>query len=516
MPYLKIIQGTEKDMLGKVTLDFSNDAKFIIGRNVTNNLVLSKNIKCSRQHAEIFKKIITSESQIPQEEYFIRDLNSKNGTFLNNNKIQPTPENEGEKLVDGMIITIGDSSFVFATTKIADDIVTEEVKQIKSVSEEEEEEIGNSTVEIELNEEKQKEHPADFIGKKLSSKQLTYIYEIARIIASEKIVQPLLERVLKFTTNITHSNSGYIILLENKTDKISFLATYPKEIAANPQDISKTIVKRVVQYTRPILTSDALLDGRFSQSDSIISGDIRSVICAPLIKMPSYDGVLYLKNNSLENTFNENDLEIASAIAIQTGLAMISISASDKSKRMLIAMAKVLVSTVEMKDLSIQGHSERVTNYASAIARRLGMNHHEISQVQLAALLHDTGKIAATSTAKEEHIYAAERLLSQIPDLGEIILAVKYHHERVDGKGFPYHITNIPLITKIISAANILDNLVSHGGIKGTGLSIKEALSEIQEQSNKEFDPLIVNALISCFNDGSLFKSTQLFEDLLQ
>lgn len=515
MPYLKIIQGTEKDMLGKVTLDLSNDKKFIIGRNVNNNLVLSKNIKCSRQHAEIFKKIIPSESQPPQEEYFIRDMNSKNGTVLNNKRIKPTPE--GEKLVDGMIITIGDSSFVFATTQIADDIVAEEVevKQIKSVSEEEEE-IGNATVEIELNDEEQKKHPADFIGKKLSSKQLTYIYEIARIIAAEKSVQPLLERVLKFTTNTTHSNSGYITLLENKTNKISFLANYPKEPAANPQDISKTIVKRVVQYTRPILTSDAMLDGRFSQSDSIVSGDVRSVICVPLIKMPSYDGVLYLKNNSIENPFNEDDLEIASAIGIQTGLAMVSIFASNKSKRILMSMVKVLISTVEMKDLTIQGHSERVANYASAIARRLGMNPHEISQVQLAALLHDIGKISDTSTAKEEHIYAAERLLSQIPDLGEIVLAVKYHHERVDGKGFPYHITNIPLITKIISATNILDNLVSHGGVKGTGLSIKEALSEIQEQSNKEFDPLIVNTLISCFNDGSLFKSTQLFEDSLQ
>ncbi|MFH1230316.1 MAG: HD domain-containing phosphohydrolase [Planctomycetota bacterium] len=513
MSYLKMIRGSEKDIIGEVTLDFPNDKKFIIGRDVTNNLVLSKNIKCSRHHAEISKKIITGESQPHYEEYFIRDLNSRNGTFLNGKRIQPTPE--GEKLIGGTIIIIGDSSFEFVTPEPADDSVTEEVEQIKPVGEDREE-IGGETVEIKLDEKEEQKHRADFIGKKISSKQLTYIYEISRIIALEKSIQPLMDRILKFTADITHSNLGYITLLEKKTDRISFLATYPKELAAKPQNISRTIVKRVVQYTRPILTSDAMLDGRFSQSDSVMSGDTRSVICVPLIKMPSYDGVLYLKNNSTNNPFTENDLEITSAIAIQTSLAMISISASNKSKRILMSMVKVLVSTVEMKDLSIQGHSERVANYSSAIAHRLGMTPHEISQVQLAALLHDIGKIAATSTAKEEHIYAAEKLLSQIPDVEEIIPAVKYHHERIDGNGFPFHITNIPLIAKIISAANVLDNLVSHGGVKRIGLSIKEAVGEIQEESNKEFDPIVVNALIACFNDGSLFKSTKLFEDFLQ
>jgi HD-GYP domain-containing protein (c-di-GMP phosphodiesterase class II) len=499
-----MVHGPDKNLIGLVNLEFISGNKFIIGRDANSNLVLNGDVKCSRHHTEIFTK---------NNEYFIRDMNSRNGTVVNGTKLKPTPEGQGEKLINGTTLIIGGSSFEF----IAEESDTAPQEQVKFTPPDEKESstVSGDTVEINLDQEEEKKHGANFIGKKLSSKHLTNIYEIARIIATEKSLIPMVERIIKFAVTATHAKMGYLILLEKKTDKISAMATYPKELASQLAKVSKTIVKRVIQYTRPILTSDAMLDGRFSASDSIASGDIRSAICVPVIKMPSYDAVLYLENTSLDKPFNEDDLEVASAIGIQAGLAMVSIMASDKSKRILMSMVKVLVSSVEMKDMSIQGHSERVANYSSAIAHHLGMTAYEISQVQLAGLLHDIGKLAATSTAKEEHIYAAEKLLSQIPDLGDILPAIKYHHERIDGKGFPYQITDMPLIAKIVSVSNNLDNLVTRGGVKGIGLPIRDALTEIEHQSGKEFDPAVVNALIASYNDGSLFKSTKLFEDSL-
>lgn len=504
MPFLKMVRGPEKDIIGRVKLEFIGGNKFIIGRDISSSLILNDNIKCSRHHVEIFTK---------GSEYYIRDLNSRNGTVVNGTKIKPAPEGEGDKLINGTTITIGSNTFEF----IADEPDAGSGEQVKFAPPDEKESssIGGDTVEINLDEDAEKKHGANFIGKKLSSKHLTNIYEIARIIATEKNLIPMVKRIVKFAVEATHAGTAYLLLLEKKTDKISSMSAWPKELTGQIPNVSKTIVKRVIQYTRPILTSDAMLDGRFSTSDSIAEGDIRSAICVPVMKMPSYDAVLYLENTSLDKPFNEDDLEIASAIGIQTGLAMISIMASDKSKRILMSMVKVLVSSVEMKDMSIQGHSERVANYASAIAQHLGLTLYEISHVQLAALLHDIGKLAAISTAREEHVYAAEKLLSQIPDLGEVLPAIKYHHERLDGKGFPYQITDMPLIARIISVSNTLDKLVSHGGVKGIGLPIRDALTEIEQQSGKEFDPKVVNALIATYNDGSLFKSTNLFEDSL-
>ena len=537
MPYLKPINGYAKE----VPLNIIAGKKFLIGREVTNGLALPEDTRCSRAHAEIFKKTVNNV-----ETYFVRDLKSTNGTFLNTKKLSPTPEGVGEKLTPGAKIIFGNTIFEFMADapKAAPSAKTEQPAKIPSAVQvtapaqpapakketapqpadvkipeptitEQQSLSKTDTVEIKLDDLAEQKHHADFIGKRISSKHLTHIYEVSRIISSEKTLNSLMDKVLDFIINTTKAKFGYIILLDKHTDKITLLAAFPRDLASKTPRISKTIVKRVTEYTRPILTSDAMLDSRFTASASIATGSINSVICVPLIKMTEYDGVMYL-DSSVSKPFTEEDLEIASAVAIQAGLAMISISASDKSKRILMSMVKVLVSTVEMRDMSMQGHSERVANYSSAMAKKLGLTPHEISQVQLAAFLHDIGKIAATSTAKEEHIYAAEKLLSQIPDLGEVIPAIKFHHERFDGQGFPYRITNIPLIARIISAANALDNMVTRGGIKSMGMSVKDAVTEIESQKGKEFDPAVVNALIASYNDSSLFKSTRLFEELLQ
>jgi pSer/pThr/pTyr-binding forkhead associated (FHA) protein len=511
MAYLKIFfptgqEGADKGIIKQIPL--KSGGKFIIGRAPNNNLVLSNDNRCSRHHSEIFKK---------EEWYFIRDLKSRNGTIVNGNKIQPTGEGEGEKLVSGSIINIGNSSFEFVLDE--DSAVKEdEIAPVGQVTSEKEvrfigpsptgqadERVLTETVEIKLDEEEEAKHQADFIGKKVTSKYLSNVYEIARIISSERTIGSLLDKVLKFIVGPVKLDAGYIILVEKNRDKITFLGRHPKDQSARMPRISKTIIKRVIQYTRPILTADP---------ETLGTTDVSSVICVPLIKMANYDGILYLETTDKEKQFSQEDLEITSTIAIQTGLAMISISASDRARKMLMSMVKMLVSIVEMQDLSMQGHSERVANYALAISMHLGMSIPQLHQVQLSALLHDIGKIISTSTAKEEHIYSAEKLLSQIPDLGEVLPAIKYHHERLDGTGFPYQIKdkNVPLLARIVSVANVLDNLIISSGKKGTGLPVSEAISEIEQQSGKGFDPAVVNALITSHNDGSLFKSAKPFE----
>ncbi|MDI6787192.1 MAG: FHA domain-containing protein, partial [Planctomycetota bacterium] len=496
MSYLKIISGKSPEDTKYITLPACPDAsfgtadrdipegkKFVIGRESDCDLSLSDNAKCSRHHSEIFTKLNLAGSV----EYFIRDLNSKNGTIVNGMKIPSSPD--GEKLISGSIITIGSCSFAFIKEEIPESIPDSSRKFVPTGDET----IGTDTIEIQLDTEEEKKHRADFVGKKAVSRHLSTVYEIARIIASEKSSQVLLERIINSLSPIATATTGYIIFIDKKTEKLSIHASYPKEPAPQRPLISKTIIKRAIQYTRPILTSDATGG----------TGNIRSVICAPLIKMPKYDGVMYLEKLS-SNPFTQEDLEIVSIIGIQSGLAMVSFSATERAKRLLVSMVKALVLAVEMKDLSIQGHSERVANYASILAQHMGMNAHDVSQVQLSALLHDIGKIATASTAKEEHIYAGEKLLAQIPELGEIIPAVKYHHERVDGKGFPYQITDIPQIAKIVAVANTLDNLIVQGGEKGVGLPPKDvalgnpeatlqvrlrrAIAEIERQSGKESD----------------------------
>ena len=219
MPSLKLVNGPDKKLINQVKLEFPGGNKFIIGRDAKNSLVLNGDVKCSRHHVEIFAK---------DNSYFIRDLNSRNGTLVNGLKIKPTPEGEGEKLINGTSIAIGNSYFEFIAEE--SDAPPQEQVKFAPPNEKEGSSIGGDTVEINLDEEAEKKHGANFIGKKLSSKHLTNIYEIARIIATEKSLIPMVERIVKFTATATRAKTAYLVLLEKKTDKISSMAAWPKEL----------------------------------------------------------------------------------------------------------------------------------------------------------------------------------------------------------------------------------------------------------------------------------------------
>ena len=158
MPSLKMIHGPDKNLIGLVKIEFIGGNKFIIGRDAKNNLVLNSDIKCSRHHTEIFTK---------NNEYFIRDLNSRNGTVLNGTKLKPTPDGQGEKLISGTTLVVGGSTFEF-TADESDPAPQEQVKFTPAPPDEKEgSSIGGDTVEIKLDEEEEKKHGANFIGRKI-------------------------------------------------------------------------------------------------------------------------------------------------------------------------------------------------------------------------------------------------------------------------------------------------------------------------------------------------------------
>ncbi|MCK5579493.1 MAG: HD domain-containing protein, partial [Planctomycetes bacterium] len=142
-------------------------------------------------------------------------------------------------------------------------------------------------------------------------------------------------------------------------------------------------------------------------------------------------------------------------------------------------------------------------------------------QIQLASLLHDIGKLALSETDlknkknRGKHIQLGEKILSKMNGVQEIMPGIKYHHEKVDGTGFPGKLKGdqIPLMAKIIAVANVFDHLIAHGGLKGEGLPVNETVEEIAKQGGTEFDSPVADALKKCHQAGTLFKTFNFFEN---
>lgn len=168
-------------------------------------------------------------------------------------------------------------------------------------------------------------------------------------------------------------------------------------------------------------------------------------------------------------------------------------------------------SAVELKDAYTGGHGRRVAEYAGRIAVMLEMDTAEVETIRQAALLHDLGKIGIPDAiltkpgalTQEEtamiraHPVKAAHILDDIPALRHLIPAVRHHHERYDGAGYPYGLrgAEILLTARIIAVADVLDALTSDRSYR-RALPLQATLAVVRADAGKAFDPDVVRVVM--------------------
>ncbi|KAF0092581.1 MAG: diguanylate cyclase with GAF sensor [Fusobacteria bacterium] len=167
-----------------------------------------------------------------------------------------------------------------------------------------------------------------------------------------------------------------------------------------------------------------------------------------------------------------------------------------------------LMAAIDAKDHYTFNHSDNVAKYAVDLAKELKLNQVTVEHIRQAALLHDIGKISIAESVlnktgrlnNEEfeimkgHVEASINIIRHLPSLDYVIPAVLGHHERYDGKGYPRRIAgeDIPLTARILCIADSFDAMISVRCYKPE-MSIKDALRIIDEESGKQFDPMLVH-----------------------
>lgn len=186
----------------------------------------------------------------------------------------------------------------------------------------------------------------------------------------------------------------------------------------------------------------------------------------------------------------------------------------------LIKFVRVLTGVIDEVDPYTHKHSESVANIAERIARALQLPKRDVETIKLAGLLHDLGKIKMEHrelllkptklTPQEklsmcEHAVAGARMAAQVPSLKEASEIVMAHHERMDGSGYPDGLPGdrIPLGARIIMVADAFDAMTTDR-VYRKALPRHRALDELKRFSGTQFDPLIVDCLVSLVNRGGL------------
>ncbi len=184
-----------------------------------------------------------------------------------------------------------------------------------------------------------------------------------------------------------------------------------------------------------------------------------------------------------------------------------------------LATVEALAAMVDAKDAYTRGHSGRVAAYAAAIAVALGLSEGDVARIHQAGVLHDVGKIGvpdaillkpAGLTTEEfavikEHPVIGERILRGLPFLQEILPAVRHHHERWDGRGYPDGLAGdaIPPDAAILAVADSFDAMTSSRTYR-MALPASEAIRRVREGAGAQYDPRLVAAFDRALADGTL------------
>jgi len=166
---------------------------------------------------------------------------------------------------------------------------------------------------------------------------------------------------------------------------------------------------------------------------------------------------------------------------------------------------------LDLRDLGTGVHSTRLAEWAVRVARKLGIAETDLYQIEVAALLHDIGKIGIPDSIlkKEGRLTDEERMLMNkhpeyswsilrlFPGLDKASLYALHHHESYDGRGYPGGLkgSEIPIGSRIVSVIDAYDAMISNRCYR-KGFPHEEAMRRLLADAGSQFDPIVVNAFL--------------------
>lgn len=277
-------------------------------------------------------------------------------------------------------------------------------------------------------------------------------------------------------------------------------------------NIIKTGIGSQTEITLPSTGKSMLVNSSAIISNEEVIGVLHSVMDIPGIKKED-DGLAELVDIYASSINEMKTRELRAQKGRDAFLNMLEdINESYKElEELFLKLIIVMVNALDAKSPWTKGHSERVSIYAELIAQELLLDADDIKNVKLAGLLHDIGKIGTYDyllnkpgrLTKDEfeiikhHPVQGAEILKHIKQFKELIPFIKYHHEKLDGKGYPNKLkgSRIPLGARILHVADSFDSMTSDRPYRpAPGLDY--ALSELNKFKGTQFDKEVVDAFL--------------------
>ena len=473
------LRGISGEVKGQV---WETESVLRAGRLASLEIVLDDS-SVSRRHAEV---------RFGDEGWFVRDLKSTNGTYVNGVRIGP-----GEhSLRPRDIVQFGKVAMVVESndTTLEGPPSNQHVVAAATSTYEE----GLRRIAYDRN-----EMPR-------AGDQLVALLRAGHHFVNTQNEDQLLDNILNDAVSVLDAQRGAIVLAEGDGPepqlRLRALAVGHGETAGRFH-YSKKLTHRVFAKGESILYGTMNEDDELKMTQSMHDGAMASVLCVLLRTPRRRIGVLHLDRSLMQNPFTEDDLHLADALAAHVSAAIEGALLLRKQKELFLKTLDVLANAVEMRDDYTGGHTKRVTRYASLLGQQLNLPEDQLELIKLGTPLHDIGKIgiddailrkpgrltSAEFALMQEHTTKGADILSTIAEMHPIIPIVRNHHERWDGTGYPDRLAGaeIPLLARIVAVADAFDAMTSHRPYheEKKGKPPAVAFAELEKMAGRQFDP---------------------------
>jgi putative nucleotidyltransferase with HDIG domain len=446
----------------------------------------------------------------------VTDLESANGTFLNERQIASTTARPGDLIrVGSTILEYRDPASRQRPAQAANvgtDIDTGMQSVVrKRIEPADVEWLSSATSAL----------PALTLLQR-AQRHLKTLHRVSELLAGARDLQTLADAALHAILDVTAADRAAFVLRKDEGEGgAEVAASRLREPSQGPFTISRTIVSDTISKGVSTFARDARTDARFADGQSVIGQGIRSVMCVPLRTTDEILGALYVDSQSGPGRFSEEDLELLAAIGNHTGVALHRVRLLSELERLLLDTVRAIAATIDAKDGYTHRHSERVAALATRIAAEMGLSADKQELAELSALLHDVGKIAVPDsilnkpgrlTPEEyaemrKHPVHGARILANIqsPLVAAVLPGVRYHHEKWDGTGYPEGLRGdaIPLLGRLLGVADFLDALTSARTYHAPK-SLDDVVQLVSEGAGVHFDPQIADAVVRLHRRGEL------------
>lgn len=383
-------------------------------------------------------------------------------------------------------------------------------------------EVAVRTVTERVNAETEKNELTNEILGKLQ--ELSVLYDVASDMARADDMGEVASAVLRHATALLSPDWAAVVAYDPDRSQARVLATSGSRepVPRGWRGVERAeLTWEALNRQAPVLLPELGPEEReqLRREAGAVADAAGSVLAVPLHSAHRPVGALLLVNREGRAPFTSVEVKLASALGSQAAVSAGHLRLYSEAKEIFHSTVWALASAIDAKDAYTHGHSQRVAKYSAALGRAVGFDDHEIERLELAAILHDVGKIGVPEAIlnKEGRLTPAEMsvmrshpekgalILGSIRAMRDVVPGVLHHHERWDGLGYPDGLKgdNIPLNGRIILIADTFDAMTSTRPYR-EGLPLEVALDELRRCSGTQFDARLAEEFIALFDEGKL------------